>query len=192
MSSYLSHPSSDHGGEVLVLLWLSTSSTSSVVFYPSTWWLCQPSIGAQPDPIDHLLNPPHEQITPAVGHLIHQGIHGLVPSLPSAHAAHFPKRQMPLRIAPWQGDGNRRSEQDKEVFLDLGIGRAADGRGSSVCSSQALASNWGPGSHGSNQFGPNRPKPGCSVQRAEPQTLSFLFRTQGFQSCSGLSERTSS
>lgn len=115
---YLSQPSSDHGGEVLVLLCLSTFSTSSVIFYPSTWWLCQPAIGAQPDPIEHLLNPPHEQVTPAVGHLIHQGIHGLVPSLPSAHAAHLPKAQMPLRIALWWGDGNRRREQDKEMFLD--------------------------------------------------------------------------
>lgn len=62
---------------------------------------------------------------------------------------------MPLGIVPWWGDGNRRREKEKEVFLDSGVGRAADGRGSSVCSSQALASNQGPGSHGSSQFGPS-------------------------------------
>lgn len=53
---------------------------------------------------------------------------------------------MPLGIAPWQGDGNR-GREEKEVSLDSGVGRAADGKGSSVCSSQALASSQGPGSH---------------------------------------------
>lgn len=46
---------------------------------------------------------------------MHLDTHGLVPSLSSAHAAHLPKGQKPVGIAPWGGDGKKRREEEKEV-----------------------------------------------------------------------------
>lgn len=66
------------------------------------------------------------------------------------------------------GDGDRRREEEEEVLHGSGRGRAADGRGRSTCSRQALANDGGPGSRGSSQFDPNRPKLGYSMQRAGP------------------------
>lgn len=124
--------------------------------------------------MDHLLNPPPRAghtscgVHAADGKWMYQGtsivpwyIHctkdGLVLSPSSAQAAHLPKGQMPLGIAPWQVDGSRRREKEKEMLHDSGIGRSADGRGTSVCSSQALAGNQGPGSHGSSSLAPADP-----------------------------------
>lgn len=131
--------------------------------------MCRPAIGGPAEPTDPLLNPPRGQVTAsdpdslgmcvADGKWMYQGTCGSVSPLSSVLAG-----------SPWglpDGDGDRRREEE-EVLHGSGTGRAADGRGSSTCSRQALANDGGPGSHGSSQFDPNRPKRGYSMQRAGP------------------------